>query len=108
MRNLVFLFAIFFSLAGMASLSHAQDEPVDGEAVLEAQLPEGVTLETATQEQIQTALANVAQQNTGDGAALTAASNAATNSPRINANSRVTAAQASATVITGALGSSTG
>lgn len=101
MRNLVFLFAILFSFAGMASLSYAQED-VDGEALLEQYLPDGVTLENASESQIRSAMTKAITKNTGNQAALNAITQAATNSPRVN--NKVPAYSAATTVIR-ALGS---
>lgn len=83
MRKLVFLFAIFFSLAGMSTFTQAQEDTAQGEALIEQYLPDGVTLETASAAQIESALTLVSIRNSGDAAAIQAAVTAATNSPRV-------------------------
>ena len=100
MRNLVFIFAILFSFAGMASLSHAQDAEVDGEALIESFLPDGVTLETATAEQIRSAMSVAINRNANSQAALNAITQAATNSPRVT---NKVSSDAAAYVVAGAL-----
>jgi len=83
MRNLIFVFTVIFSLTGFVGFSYAQDQEIDGEALLEQYLPEGVTLETATEEQITSALQQAVVGNSDNQAALNAVTQSAVNSPRV-------------------------
>lgn len=91
MRNLIFVLAVFFSLASVASLSFAQD----GEALLAAQLPEGVTLDDATPEQMEAAVEAVVASG-ADVASVNAAVAVATAPTRPNA---ISATQATSAVV---------
>lgn len=82
MRKLAIILSLAVSLFGMTTLQ-AQEDLSQGEALLAAQLPDGVTLETATEAQIRSAYTNAMSINSGNADALSALSSAVSSSPRV-------------------------